>query len=170
MPIEGRDIAMMRDYMFRKRQFGIRECISKAEAILHKKLLSMEFREKEEIEFEKDEIDAVRQQKALQRGQIRDISETQSGHQEQKEHTETQGKDEIVYSTVGTIEEDVIAIEMLNTEKDKRDWLISVMNHKEHPVFNRVQKLLNGRDIVELKEKEIDGIFMVLKMEMDRGE
>jgi len=100
------------------------------------------------------------------------------GHQEQKEqseHTETMGKE----GTYSTYNKDIVQMETYDIDisnhhvydkKTKKDWLIKVMNHKELPVFNRVQKLLKGRNILDLKEKEIDGIFGILKIEMERGE
>jgi len=70
---------VLHDYMLRKREFGVREAITKAEGIVNKKLLSMEFREKSEIEGEKEEIDAVQQQIKIQKGRMSEATQEGKG-------------------------------------------------------------------------------------------
>lgn len=53
------DTLDLRRQLNRKMKFGERECITKAEARLHKKLLNFEWREEEEIEGETSEVASV---------------------------------------------------------------------------------------------------------------
>lgn len=53
------DTLDLRRQLNRKMKFGERECITKAEARLHKKLLNFEWREEEEIEGEASEVASV---------------------------------------------------------------------------------------------------------------
>jgi hypothetical protein len=174
LPADNKDKGMLHDYMLRKRQYGIREVITKAEAIVNKKLLSMEFREKEEIESEVEEIEAVRQQKALQqRGHKRDTNTNTYGTynkygtvpkkdpprstivKQDEPPIETTYSTDNKYSIVvddhdsvkgeGVIKVDAELIVLpikTATESDKRDFLVAISNNKDHPLHEKVMKLL----------------------------
>jgi hypothetical protein len=168
---EEKHKAEMFSYMLRKKQFAVRECVTKAEAIVNRKLLSMEFREEEEIESEKEEINAVREQKAFQqRGHKRDTKPQAYGTY--NNNGTVQEKKDPPRSTVVKQDDNRSSIierawiNNLKTEKDKRDFLIAIHNNKEHSLHDRVLKLLNGQNILDLSEKKMDGIIGILKLEV----
>ena len=63
-----------------------------------------------------------------------------------------------------------IAIDQLKTEKDKRDLLIAIFNNSDHEKHKKLKKLLKGRDILGLKEDEMDKIIGIFLIEAEGGE
>ncbi len=66
-------------YMLNLKDFALRICITKCESILYRKLLSLEFREKEEIELEKDEVEEIAKS---QESENQNINETPKKEQD----------------------------------------------------------------------------------------
>jgi hypothetical protein len=150
MPVSDIHKAEMWDYMLRKREFGIREALTKAEAIINRKLLSMEFREDEEIEFEKMEVEAVN-----------DEIEKRGG--KKKNNPAKKGKKDTIVPA-----EDVKTVTAKpETMAEKRAFLAGIFNHKEHEKNPALTKMLKGRDIMVLEESDVQKIYSIFEAEAE---
>lgn len=94
-PVDETSSYRFYQYAFNLRDFALRVAVTKAEAIVHKKLLSLDWREKEEKEFEEQEVEAVkgemeqekelknRSESTLTAPQFRAISNMMKGKEEE---------------------------------------------------------------------------------------